>query len=294
MRYPERERRRIAAVRSRHPELVEPLSFLERIADAAGRFMPEVRDPPLSKPVAESPPLQPCRFPLNETAAAQAFITFLDALVESTDSRDAESVRDAVTKGRLDPVHLVRAYCAGDAQVFESEANELGGTEPELLASLAELAVKPQFIAAASALRKPADEVPARTDRCPACGSHPELALVTDAEDAEGVMLAVCPLCESEWPVSRVRCLFCGNEDDETLSYVRVEGEEQARVNVCDRCQSYLPIIDVRGRLEFAPAVERAMLAHLDILAYSRGWRRLSDGAPSVRRTQWPATLFTA
>ncbi len=96
-------------------------------------------------------------------------------------------------------------------------------------------------------------------------------------------MLAVCRLCETEWPAHRVSCLFCGNDDTDTLGYLQVEGEEEARVNICELCYRYLPVIDVRMRLEFAPAIERAALVHLDLLAQSRGYRPLGEACGEPR-----------
>jgi FdhE protein len=272
MRYPERERRRIAALRRRHLELSESLSFLEKVADAAGRLVTDDFDRSrLPQRVAGRPPLLLSRFPLDEPGAVEAFRTFLTALFETTGSGAAIEAVAALAEGRLDPRALVRAYCAGDAKAFERAAQKAERLDAELLVNLAELAVKPQFVAAARALDRALEKAPDRSDHCPVCGSHPDLALITDHEDSERTMLAVCRLCESEWLVRRVRCLHCGNEDSQTLSYLQAEGEEEARVYICELCHRYLPVLDVRGRPEVAPAVERTAVAHLDIVAQEHG-----------------------
>lgn len=277
MRHVERERRRIAALRSRRPELSEALGFLEAIGHVAERFASRTFDRSrLGARAAGVQPLRPDRFPLDETAAAEAFLASLEAFVKATGSGAAKKAMAALRDGRLDPRSLARAYCAGDVETFEDAAKRVAGLEPEFLVSLAELAVKPQFIAAARALEDEDRAAPARSDGCPVCGSPPDLALVTDTAGAERTMLAVCRLCESEWPISRVRCNCCGNEESETLGYLRVDGEEDSRASTCDRCHRYLPVLDVAGRLEIAPAVERVALAHLDIVAQERGYRPLT------------------
>ena len=274
MRYPDRERRRLAALRSRYPELEGPLAFLGRVIDSAGRFMGEPSDTVDGHQDDAAPPLAPQRFPLDEELAVRAFHTFLGALAETTPQGDgAGTWSDA---NGLDPRPLIRAYCAGDATAFEREAHRTE-LDAEALLNLAELAVKPQFVAAARKLEREASAPPERTDRCPICGSVPEMGLITDALSAERIMLAVCQLCETEWPVHRVRCLACGNEDDESLIYLQGEGEEEARLNVCKICNYYLPVLDVRGRLEFAPAVDRVALTHLDLMAQNRGFRHLRN-----------------
>ena len=282
MRYPNRERRRIAVLRRGPSELGEVLSFLERVSDAAARFLPAGFDlSGLHTSGDGAPPLLPSRFPLDESAAAEAFQTFLEALFETTGSGAAKTALAALADGQLDTHRLARAYCAADGQAFGTAAKRSEGLDAELLANLAELALKPQFIAAAQALEKETGAATVPSNRCPVCGSHPELALITDRPEAERMMLAVCRLCESEWPIQRVRCLNCGNEDSDTLSYLQVEGDEAGRVNICDLCNRYLPVLDVRGRLEVAPAIERAALAHLEIVAQSQGCQPLSGACAS-------------
>ncbi|MFQ5890103.1 MAG: formate dehydrogenase accessory protein FdhE [Gemmatimonadota bacterium] len=276
MRYPERERRRIAALRRERSELGEVLSFLERVAEAAGRFFADGFElPRLRQAVVGSPPLLPGRFPIDEAAAAKAFRAFLEAFLDATGSEAAKKTMTALREDRLDPRRLVRAYCSADTDAFE-EAGRQEGLDAELLVNLAELALKPQFIAAAQALEKETEKAPDRSDRCPACGSPPDLALITDRPDAKHTMVAICRLCESEWPIRRVRCLHCGNEDSDTLSYLKAEGEDEGRVSICELCRRYLLVLDVRGRLDVAPGVERAALVHLDIVAQKRGARPLT------------------
>ncbi len=284
MRYPDRESRRISALRRRNPELTETLAFLERIAASGRRCETNTFDPArLTDPADGSPPLLPDRFPLDEVAAVAAFRTVLQALAETTESEAAAKALVALRDGRLDAQQLVRAYCHSDAASFEREAKNLEGVEVGLLVNISELALKPQFVAAARTFEKETREVSERSSRCPVCGSAPDLALITDAPGAEGILLAVCRLCETEWSVRRVRCLFCGNEDTDTLGYLQVEGDEEARVNTCRLCYRYLPVIDVRKRLEFAPSIERVALVHLDLLAQNRGYRPLGEACGKAR-----------
>ncbi|MGH7544787.1 MAG: formate dehydrogenase accessory protein FdhE [Gemmatimonadota bacterium] len=267
MRHPERERRRIAQLRRRRPDLEELLEFLDRIAQHAAELIPERFDAPLPSDGSHAQPLDPARFPLDEDRAARAFETFLDAFPADAES-PAATAPERVETLALEPRAACRAFLRGDPDYFLDQ-EERGVAPADLVAEIALLAVKPQFIAAARAL----GAVPQRVaDRCPLCGSCPDLLLVVDRVDQERVALAVCRLCESEWPARRVRCLACGNEDPETLSYLQVEGEEGSRVSVCGACKTYVPVVDTRGRLEVAPAVERAALAHLDVAAERAGY----------------------
>lgn len=272
MRHPERERRRIQQLRRRRPELEELLDFLDRIAERAPGLIPDRFDTGRLPCAAPPTPLRPDAFPLDEDRAAEAFRTLVDAFPHDPDG-EAARVRAALEGGRLDPRAACRAYLRGDGDHF-LDLEERGTAPAALVAQLAELAVKPQFIAAARALGAVPSTI---ADRCPLCGSWPEVVLIVDREAAERAAQGVCRLCESEWPVRRVRCPACGNEDPETLSYLQAEGEEGARVNVCVACKTYVPVVDTRGRLEVAPAVERAALAHLDVAAERAGYQILSE-----------------
>ncbi len=276
MRYPLRERRRIAALRRNRAELSEILAFLEAAAEAGERFTPTSFDlSGLGPSLAGFPPLFPGHFPLDAAAAARVFRTLLNAFVAATRSEPAERALTELTGGRLDAVALAHAYCRADAEIFVEIAGR-HRLDPALLLNLTELAVKPQFIAAARALEKTGRTPSERSDHCPACGSPADLAYIADQQDAESVAVAVCRLCETEWPITRIRCLNCGNQDADSLSYLQVEGEETGRVSVCNKCQHYLPVLDPRGRLEIAPAVERTTLAHLDLVAQDRGFQPLA------------------
>lgn len=269
MRHPDRERRRIAQLRRRRPDLEELLDFLDQVAEIGRTLTPESFDTRLLPATSDSPPLDPARFPLDEVQAARAFDAFLAAFPFDS-AEETQGLRP------FDAAPACRALLRSDAD-YLLDLEERGRAPAALVAELALLAVKPQFIAAARALGAAPDRV---ADRCPLCGSWPEVLLIVDRTDQERVALAVCRLCESEWPARRVRCPTCGNEDPETLSYLSAEGEAGARVNVCARCKTYVPMVDTRGRLEVAPVVERAALAHLDIAAERAGYQLVG--------TPWP------
>ena len=100
----------------------------------------------------------------------------------------------------------------------------------------------------------PADAV------CPVCGAEADVAYL----DEEGFRFAVCRLCDARWPVPRVRCLYCGEEDPKQLEYYPYE--EGYRLYRCKSCGRTLPAVDLRdtGRLDLprlrAAAVEMQFL----------------------------------
>lgn len=77
---------------------------------------------------------------------------------------------------------------------------------------------------------------------CPVCGSIPELSLFED----NGKRSLMCSFCGHIWPTKRVCCSFCENTDHETLHYFEIEGEEEYRIDVCDKCKMYIKTVDIR------------------------------------------------
>jgi len=82
--------------------------------------------------------------------------------------------------------------------------------------------------------------------RCPVCGAEADVAYL----DEGGFRFAVCRLCDARWPVPRVRCLYCGEEEAKQLEYYPYEGGY--RLYHCKSCGRTLPAVDLReaGRLD--------------------------------------------
>ncbi len=105
---------------------------------------------------------------------------------------------------------------------------------------------------------------------CPVCGRMPKIGRLVDKE---GKRHLFCSQCGFEWRFRRVKCPFCGNEEQQTLSYFTVEGDERYRVDVCDVCKHYIKTIDFREAGEEAVLdVEDLATLHLDMLAHEEGY----------------------
>jgi len=78
---------------------------------------------------------------------------------------------------------------------------------------------------------------------CPLCGEKPHYGILR-ADD--GAKELDCWLCGTGWVHTRIKCPYCGNEEQEDLGFFTIEGQETCRVNVCRRCHQYCKIIDGR------------------------------------------------
>ena len=105
---------------------------------------------------------------------------------------------------------------------------------------------------------------------CPICGKEPKIG---EIREEEGRKFLFCTQCGFEWRFRRIKCPFCGNEEQQTLAYFTIEGEEKYRVDVCHECKRYIKIVDFRESKEEANLdVEDIATLHLDMLANEEGY----------------------
>ncbi len=114
---------------------------------------------------------------------------------------------------------------------------------------------------------------------CPVCGSLPSLLIL----EGEGEQRSFCSWCASLWPIRRLQCPACDNQDHASRGYVYVEAEPHYRVQYCEACAAYFKQLDVRERLypPFLPLEELTTL-HLDLLAQRAGWKQAPSPSPVV------------
>lgn len=105
---------------------------------------------------------------------------------------------------------------------------------------------------------------------CPVCGKEPKIGSL---REEEGRKFLFCNQCGTEWLFRRIKCPFCGNEEQKTLSYFTVNNDERYRVDVCDCCKRYVKIVDLRSSGKEADLdVEDIATLHLDMLANEEGY----------------------
>jgi FdhE protein len=105
---------------------------------------------------------------------------------------------------------------------------------------------------------------------CPICGKEPKIG---ELKEKDGKRYLFCNQCGFEWHFRRVKCPFCGNEEQQSLAYFTVEEDERYRVDVCNECKRYIKIVDFRKSREEANLdVEDIATLHLDMLANEEGY----------------------
>ena len=107
---------------------------------------------------------------------------------------------------------------------------------------------------------------------CPICGSHPEMSRI---EATEGHLYLVCPLCLTEWKHPRLKCPWCGNENQNTLGFFMAEEYPGYRVNICRDCSGYLKVtVEKTMNRRHVPTVDNLLTLELDLQAEREGFKR--------------------
>lgn len=121
--------------------------------------------------------------------------------------------------------------------------------------------------------RTAADAAP---NRCPQCGGAPQVSILeAAAPDLGGSRSLLCATCLACWPFARVRCPFCGEQDERQLGYFHAPEFDHVRVDACQRCRRYIKTIDL-GRLGLAdPLVDELAAAPLDAWARDHDYRKI-------------------
>jgi len=105
---------------------------------------------------------------------------------------------------------------------------------------------------------------------CPICGREPKIGEIRDEDESRYLF---CNQCGFEWNYLRIKCPFCGNEEQQTLAYFTIEEDDRYRVDVCNECKRYIKIVDFRESREKADMdVEDIATLHLDMLANDEGY----------------------
>ena len=89
---------------------------------------------------------------------------------------------------------------------------------------------------------------------CPICGGTFDYAYL----DEEGKKFLVCDLCRFPWRFTRIKCPYCGNEEQNKLFYFQFENDyDFVRVYKCENCNEMHKVLLI-DKIKNYPSVEDA------------------------------------
>lgn len=202
---------------------------------------------------------------------------YFDSLVEIAEKRlpgQAHKVTDVIRNPDFNWEAMVRASFSPDAEEPLDIETKPGDTDDEhldLIDLFLEESLRPELEYIAEQYGLAVQKAGWLEGYCPICGKEPKIGEIREGEDGKRYLF--CHQCGHKWHFRRIKCPFCGNEEQHSLAYFAVEGEERYRVDVCNKCRRYIKIVDVpKSSSDINLDVEDIATLHLDMLAYEEGY----------------------
>lgn len=200
----------------------------------------------------------------------------LIAIAEKRIPADAQKFLGVIKDEQFDWETIIRAsFNPGpeEEETLEKEVKTSGEHDDQLdlIDLFIEESLRPELEAVAEQYGALVEKSGWTEGYCPICGKEPKIGEIRESEDGRRYLF--CHQCGYKWHFRRIKCPFCGNEEQHSLAYFAVEGEESHRVDVCNKCRRYIKIIELSKSSEDVNLdVEDIATLHLDMLAYEEGY----------------------
>ncbi|MDD5711558.1 MAG: formate dehydrogenase accessory protein FdhE [Smithellaceae bacterium] len=194
---------------------------------------------------------------------------FLDllAIAESRAPGETKEIAKKIAEGTLDfDAMICDSFQGAEEDTPEDEAEE---GSFDLISLFVEESLRPALSKVVERYGDVVAKSPWTEGYCPICGREPKIGEISE----EGPRFLFCSQCGYEWHFQRIKCPFCGNEEQQSLAYFSVEEDERYRVDVCNVCKRYIKTVDLRDTGEKVNLdVEDIATLHLDMLANEEGY----------------------
>jgi FdhE protein len=206
------------------------------------------------------------------TEPRQYFLALL-GIAEKRVTGETDDMIEKIQAGTIDFEKMIRdSFCApqDEASSDLEDAEDAEDDVFDLVDLFLEESLRPAMEKVVEKYGKVVNAASWSEGYCPICGKEPKIG---EIKEEEGTRFLFCNQCGFEWHFKRITCPFCGNDEQQTLAYFTVEGDERYRVDVCNVCKRYIKMVDFRETKEEANLdVEDIATLHLDMLANEEGY----------------------
>ena len=186
----------------------------------------------------------------------------------------AQNIIDIIKSPQFDWEKIIRASFDHKIEVTDAQGLSAGHEAEEnidLIDLFTEESLRPELESVAQKYGEIVEKSGWSEGYCPICGKEPKIGEIRNEE--EGKRYLFCHQCGFKWYFHRIKCPFCGNEEQHSLAYFEVEGEERYRVDVCNKCRRYIKTVELTKSSEEPNLdVEDIATLHLDMIAYDEGY----------------------
>jgi FdhE protein len=202
------------------------------------------------------------------------YFNSLISIAEKRMPEAAQNIVDIIKSAQFDWEKIIRA--SFDRKIEESDAQGLAANHEseeniDLIDLFTEESLRPELESIAQKYGKIVEKSEWSEGYCPICGKEPKIGEIREEEDGKRYLF--CHQCGFKWHFHRIKCPFCGNDEQHSLAYFEVEGEERYRVDVCNKCRRYIKTVELpKSSEEPNLDVEDIATLHLDMIAYDEGY----------------------
>ena len=201
---------------------------------------------------------------LDWSAFQNLFLAVATVASQHYKAADFESLREIASDLSL-LQEITRTWYEG-----LSWSPDLQGVDKELLSAMIHFAAKPFLTAHSEGLSGLVDQEQWRRGYCPICGGKPDFGFL---DKERGARWLFCCRCDAQWLFQRLECPYCGTQDQNALAYF-ADDNELYRLYVCERCRSYLKVVDLRRtQSEVLLPLERVLTIDMDRQGQERGYK---------------------
>ena len=141
--------------------------------------------------------------------------------------------------------------------------------DEHLLGDLLQATLKPFLSGYRKVLLPLVEQEEWRRGYCPVCGGSPDFSIL---DKERGSRWLICSRCDAQWVFQRLKCPYCGTEDQTKLAYF-TNDDGLYRLYVCEQCKHYIKTLDLRHtESEFQISVERFFALKIDMQAQEQGY----------------------
>ncbi|PKN18542.1 MAG: formate dehydrogenase accessory protein FdhE [Deltaproteobacteria bacterium HGW-Deltaproteobacteria-6] len=198
----------------------------------------------------------------------------LIAIAEKRLPAEAHKFLDVIRDEQFDWETIIRASfnpAEEEALGKELKSSDTHDEQLDLIDLFIEESLRPELEVIAEQYAAAVEKSEWTEGYCPICGKEPKIGEIRESEDGRRYLF--CHQCGCKWHFHRIKCPFCGNEEQHSLAYFAVEGEESHRVDVCNKCRRYIKIVELpKSSEDINLDVEDIATLHLDMLAYEEGY----------------------
>ncbi len=208
-----------------------------------------------------------------DLARPREYFNSLIAIAKRKMPANSKNMMEIITSEQFDWETMIKASFSHVENIFIAEIENFEGAEEnlDLIDLFVEESLRPELEFIADKYGKIISQYGWTEGYCPICGKEPKIGEIRRAEDGKRYLF--CHQCGFKWNFRRIKCPFCGNEEQHSLAYFAVEGEERYHVDVCNKCRRYIKTVELpKAEEEINLDVEDIATLHLDMLAYEEGY----------------------